>query len=215
MLTSIYNRKSVRAFLAMLSLMAYAAPTFAHHAMGGKTPETFDQGLLSGFAHPVIGLDHFAFLVVIALLAMILKSPARYLVPLSFVVATVAGTAVHLAAINLPMTETIIAASLLLGGGLLLLRKDLSGLLLSVMSALFGVFHGYAYGESIVGAESTPLLAYLIGFAIIQYVVMLGIVFGVAKFTQHSTTALQNKLRRAGGAMAVLIGGLFMALSFA
>ena len=215
MLTSTtFNHKSFRTFLALLSLMAYAGPTFAHHAMGGKTPETFDQGLISGFAHPVIGLDHFAFLVVIALLAIMLKSPARYLVPLSFVVATVAGTAVHLAEVNLPMTETIIAASLLLGGGLLLLCKDLSGLLLSAMSALFGVFHGYAYGESIVGAESTPLLAYLIGFAIIQYVVMLGIVFGATKFSKHSC-ALQNKLQRVGGALAVLIGGLFMALSFA
>ena len=214
MLTSILNNKPLRTLLSVFTLMAYAAPTFAHHAMGGKTPETFDQGLLSGIAHPVIGLDHLAFLVVIALLAVKLKSPARFLVPLAFVVATVAGTAVHLAAINLPMTETIIAASLLLGGGLLVLRKDLSGLLLTAMSALFGVFHGYAYGESIVGAESTPLLAYLIGFAIIQYVVMLGIAFGVMKFAKHSTL-VQDKLQRAGGAVAILIGSVFIALSFA
>ena len=28
----------------------------AHHPMGGATPETFTQGLLSGFGHPIIGI---------------------------------------------------------------------------------------------------------------------------------------------------------------
>jgi urease accessory protein len=30
------------------------------------------------------------------------------------------------------------------------------------------LFHGYAYGEAVVGADMTPLLAYLLGFASIQ-----------------------------------------------
>jgi urease accessory protein len=34
------------------------APAFAYHLMGGLTPATFGEGILSG--HPVIGLDHFA-----------------------------------------------------------------------------------------------------------------------------------------------------------
>jgi urease accessory protein len=142
-----------------------------------------------------------------------LKSPARYLVPMSFVVATLVGSVLHIAEANLPMTETIVAVSVLLGGGLLVLRKDLSGLLLSAMSALFGVFHGYAYGESIIGAESTPLLAYLIGFAIIQYAIIVGFVYGLSKFAIRFA-GLQEKAQRIGGTFALCIGGLFMALSF-
>lgn len=38
-----------------------AAP--AHHLMDGALPATPWQGLLSGLAHPVVGLDHLAALV--------------------------------------------------------------------------------------------------------------------------------------------------------
>lgn len=60
-------------------LLVVFAPVFAHHPMGGMTPQTFSQGLLSGLGHPIIGLDHFAFLVAAMLLASVLKGAARYL----------------------------------------------------------------------------------------------------------------------------------------
>ena len=44
--------------LALLPRIAWA-----HHFMGGGLPQTFTQGLLSGLGHPVIGLDHAAFIV--------------------------------------------------------------------------------------------------------------------------------------------------------
>ena len=59
-------RFSRSAILAVpFSLAAF--PAFAHHMMGGRTPSTFMEGLLSGLGHPVIGLDHFAFLVAIGI----------------------------------------------------------------------------------------------------------------------------------------------------
>jgi len=33
-------------------------------------------------------------------------------------------------------------------------------LVLTVLGAIAGLFHGYAYGESIIGAGMTPLFAY-------------------------------------------------------
>ena len=94
-------------------------------------------------------------------------------VPLAFVVGTVAGTLHHLGAADLPMTETVIALSVLLGGRPLCCdtarRRCFGGLF-----GVIGVFHGYAYGESIVGAESTPLLSYLAGFALIQFAIIVG-----------------------------------------
>ncbi len=38
--------------------------------------------------------------------------------------------------------------------------------------ALAGTAHGYAYGESIVGAEQTPFFAYLAGFTLVQLLVV-------------------------------------------
>ena len=40
-----------------------ALPALAHHPMGGTTPTTFMQGLLSGIGHPILGLDHLAALI--------------------------------------------------------------------------------------------------------------------------------------------------------
>src|SRR4051794_14567406 len=46
-----------------LALLAAAVPAHAHHFMGGALPQTWLEGLLSGLGHPVIGLDHAAFIV--------------------------------------------------------------------------------------------------------------------------------------------------------
>ncbi len=37
------------------------------------------------------------------------------------------------------------------------------------------IFHGYAYGESIYGAEPTPLAAYLAGLVTVQTALVLGV----------------------------------------
>jgi len=55
--------KHVRNGLAGLAVAAMTAtPAFAHHPLGGGTPETFVHGVLSGIGHPMLGIDHFAFL---------------------------------------------------------------------------------------------------------------------------------------------------------
>ncbi|NES66951.1 MAG: urease accessory protein UreJ, partial [Okeania sp. SIO2D1] len=45
--------------------------------------------------------------------------------------------------------------------------------LLSIFAAIAGIFHGYAYGEAIIGAEMTPLFAYLLGFTVVQLLIAL------------------------------------------
>src|SRR5262244_1869797 len=60
------GRRAVRplGFAATLAgALLLADPAFAHHLMGGRMPSTFVEGLLSGLGHPVIGIDHLAFLV--------------------------------------------------------------------------------------------------------------------------------------------------------
>jgi urease accessory protein len=64
-----------RTALALLILAATGGGAEAHHAMGGTTPQTLAQGLLSGLAHPVIGLDHLAFTLAAGLLAARLAPP--------------------------------------------------------------------------------------------------------------------------------------------
>lgn len=184
----------------------------AHHAMGGRTPETFMQGLFSGLAHPVIGMDHFAFLLVAALLAFTLRGVARYAVPLAFVMATLAGTVFHLGEGNIPYVETLVSLTVLVAGLFAYTRRSASALFLSSLFMVAGVFHGYAYGESIVGAENTPLLAYLVGFSLIQYAIILGGIRGLELIARYSH-AMQLLTSRLASGIALLSGGVFLTLS--
>ena len=56
-----------RCAFAAAALAASAGPAAAHHVMGGRTPATFTQGLLSGLGHPIIGVDHLAFVVAVGI----------------------------------------------------------------------------------------------------------------------------------------------------
>lgn len=156
----------------LASVLLAASPAFAHHAFGGKTPVNFFEGFLSGLAHPVIGFDHLAFVVAVGLLAV---SRKNILIPISFVVAALLGTGLHVASWDLPIREVVISASVLGFGVLLAVRNAVPVWALGTLAAIAGVFHGYAYGEAIVGAQMNPLLAYLLGFTAIQLAISLGV----------------------------------------
>src|SRR4051812_25893851 len=89
--------------------LAAATPAFAHHPMGGMTPTTFVQGLLSGFGHPVIGLDHLAALVGVGLVAS--RFARGLTLPAFWVVAMAVGVGLHLMSADLPYAEAFVALS--------------------------------------------------------------------------------------------------------
>lgn len=157
---------SLASVLAALSL---ADPALAHHAMGGGMPATLAQGLLSGAAHPVIGLDHFAAVVAVGCIASLHAAGVR--LAIGYVAAMMAGVAVHLMGASLPGAELWVAASVIALGLVLATHRDMGMLAAVAAFGAVGVLHGYALGESIYGAEPTPLVAYLAGLAIIQSVI--------------------------------------------
>jgi urease accessory protein len=143
-----------------------AAPAYAHHPLGGKLPSNFFEGFMSGLAHPIIGPDHFAFIVAVGLLAVLKRQ--GLLIPVAFVLAAMAGAGGHLAGLNLPGVELLVAGSIVIGGLLLTLKQTPKMPVVAGLMAIAGLFHGYAYGEAIFGAEMTPVVAYLAGFTLIQ-----------------------------------------------
>lgn len=158
--------------LAGLGSIVLTQPALAHHPMGGALPANLFQGLMSGLAHPILGPDHLAFIVAIGLLAAVTSLGG--LLPAAFVIAGLAGTGLHLAAVNLPLPEVLISASVLGSGLMLVMRQRPPLAVLATVAAIAGLFHGYAYGEAIIGAEMTPLAAYLTGFTLIQLAISLG-----------------------------------------
>jgi urease accessory protein len=152
--------------LALIAMSAGIAPASAHHVMGGATPATFAQGLLSGLGHPVIGLDHLAFLLAVGL--AVGASGLNLLMPAIFVGASAVGVALHVHGVTLPAAEIVVAGSVLIAGTMLARGAPFGSVAWTALFSFAGLFHGYALGESIFGAEATPLAAYLLGLIVIQ-----------------------------------------------
>jgi urease accessory protein len=165
------NRQFARLASGLILLVLGSAPAFAHHLMGGRTPASFTEGLLSGLGHPVIGLDHFAAVVAVGCLAAAHRvAPA---LAIGFVMAMMAGVALHLHGATVPGAEILVALSVIFLGVFMLRGRNIAASVAFVLFAVVGLIHGYALGESIYGAEPTPLYAYLLGLAVIQSAIAL------------------------------------------
>ncbi len=158
--------------LSGCGLLLFTPNALAHHPLDGRLPSNFFEGFMSGVAHPVIGVDHFVFVIAVGLISALMRQGV--MIPIAFVIAGLAGTGIHLQSLDLPAPEFFISASVLLFGVLLALKRHPNWRIVAGLAAVAGIFHGYAYGEAIVGADMTPMVAYLAGFTVIQLGVALG-----------------------------------------
>ena len=164
-------RTLARAAAALaLAMLAFAPDAVhAHHPMGGMMPTSAWHGFLSGLGHPIIGLDHLAYLAGITILAVAFGRP--FAVPAGFVAALIGGVLLHVAGVALPHAESLVTLSVVLVG--LMVALAARRLTMPVFAGLAGagVLHGFALGETVVGAEPTPILSYLLGLVDIQIAV--------------------------------------------
>lgn len=198
-----YNNKLLKTSLLLVCLLISAVAS-AHHPLGGAMPANFFEGLLSGFGHPIIGLDHFAFIIAAGLLAWKLGSPVRLV--LSFIVATAIGSLVISSGVNISITEPSVLASVAIVGVLLAANKTPGVTQIQIFYVVAGFFHGCAYGGAVIGAESTPIIAYLIGFSIIQATIALAAIKGIEWLSKNNQ---DSKL-----AMARLVGAAVFGIAF-
>ncbi|GAB4353995.1 MAG: HupE/UreJ family protein [Cyanophyceae cyanobacterium] len=195
--------------LAPVAVMLLALPALAHHPLGGRAIATGYEGFMSGLAHPIIGLDHLAFVVASGLVAV--RRPWGAVVPVAFAIAALAGTGLHLQAVDLPLLEGTIALSVLAMGILLAWPQRFKAgpgatVALAIAALIAGIFHGYAYGEAVVGVEMAPIAFYLAGFTAVQ----LAIALGVRTLANRLAPENATPLRYAGFAIAG-IGAAYLA----
>ncbi len=105
-------------------LMLCAGAAEAHHVMDGEMPATWWQGLLSGLGHPIIGVDHLAAIFGVGALAAAQGASARVMI--AFVVAMLAGAAIHAGKADIPAGEILVGVSLLAFAALLFARPRLA-----------------------------------------------------------------------------------------
>ena len=201
------RRLSIAAAAALL-----ASPALAHHPMGGAPMETVAQGLLSGIAHPVLGIDHLFFVAAVGVTAAF--TGRAMTAPIGHVAGMLGGCALVLGGVALPAVDLVIALSLLAAGAVLI-----SGRAMRLVPALalfggFGLFHGWAFGETIIGQEegmgAAVLAGYLIGLAATQWASAVGAGRAVTRIAR-SAEAIEPRL--AGAAVAGV--GAFLVLEAA
>lgn len=194
-----------RTLFVTTPLLLASAPASAHHVMGGRTPSTIVEGLISGLAHPVIGPDHLAFLLAVGVVVGV--GGLNLALPVVFVAAMAIGVMVHVNGIGLPDAEIIVALSVLLAGVLIAYGRALPVAIWGTLFAVAGLFHGYAFGESIFGAEAAPLGAYLLGLVAIQSAVIVGI----AMVARRMGSGISAWAPRLAGALVVAVGAIALA----
>jgi urease accessory protein len=192
--------------LALTALALFATPALAHHVMDGELPSTFMQGLLSGLGHPVIGLDHLAFVLALGIGAALLQGPL--VVIAAFVTMSIAGVLIHLAQLDIPMVEPLVSFSVLLAGLALIWSRSVAGSVWLGLAAIAGLLHGYAFGESIVGAERAVVGAYLLGLAVIMAAIALWVVWITRRIVGADGVASPSL--RIAGAIVGCIGAVLL-----
>lgn len=190
----------------MLSILLLPLPALGHHPLGGAAPMTWWDGLASGIGHPMLGIDHLAFLVAAGVLASLLRGGAALRVALGISAAAFLGTLLHLSGVALPAAPTVVALSTLVAGALLLVRVPAGAP--AALLPVAGFFHGHVFAETVIGSEPTPIIAYLVGLSVTQAALVLAATI-VARWL--AGRGLDRPTRRSVGALAACIGVLFLA----
>lgn len=195
-------------FLRLAALLALAPlPALAHHPMDGAVPSSAWEGFASGIGHPVIGLDHLAFLLAAGVLAATLNVRRGALAILAFVAGGFVGSLAHVAGIGFGPVEALVALSVVAAGGALLWR-GVPAAVVPAGFALAGLAHGHAFAEAVIGAEATPIVAYLAALALTQAAIGLAVMLVARRIGVDAA-----RLRLPAGAAATVAGLVFLVLA--
>jgi urease accessory protein len=153
------NRLTGSAALAAASLVLLAAgPAFAH------TEEGVAGGFISGFTHPIFGLDHLVAMVAVGLWGAQLGRPAIWILPIAFPAVMAIGGFLGVVGMPLPLVEVGIAASAVVLGLSVAFVMTPSLTVAGLIVAAFAIFHGHAHGMELPDAANP--LAYGVGFVL-------------------------------------------------
>ncbi|MBK8452891.1 MAG: HupE/UreJ family protein [Thiofilum sp.] len=188
--------------LVLLTLMLPSL-ALAHSGAGDGS------GFVSGFLHPLGGLDHVAAMVAVGILGAFMGKPAIWVLPITFPIVMAFGGVLGVLGVPVPGIEIGIAvSSIVLGIMIIMGTKPPLPIAITIVAA-FAIFHGYAHGAELPQAANP--LAYSAGFVISTGLLHLaGIAFGELIRMPHGV-----KIVRAAGGIIALAGGYFLMNVFA
>lgn len=144
--------------------MFESLPIFLAHTL------TDDAGVISGFLHPLFGLDHLLAMVAVGLVSAQIGKRAIWTVPLAFVVMMAIGALVGWTGEATRLIEIGIALSVVLLGVVMAFQSDkrrIPEIAALVIVGFFAIFHGYAHGAETPDEQTFIFfMAYILGFLI-------------------------------------------------
>jgi urease accessory protein len=156
-------------------------------------------GVMSGIAHPVLGLDHLLAMLAVGLWAAQQTGRARWALPLTFVATMLFGGLLGFTGLQLPLMETGIAGSVLALGLLVALAVRPPVAVATGLTALFALGHGVAHGLEL------PALASPWGYAA-GFVMATAALHGIGYVVARNLPQVAAPLVRIAGAASALAG---------
>ena len=121
-------------------------------------------GLISGFSHPISGLDHIVAMVAVGLWGAFLGGQAMWTLPVVFPVVMAFGGALGVLGVPIPGVETGIAVSGVVLGLMVAGAVKPPLWVAAVIVGVFAIFHGVAHGRELPQAANP--VTYAVGFVI-------------------------------------------------
>jgi urease accessory protein len=176
-------------------LMVFTPNTASAHSETGSV-----GGFLSGFGHPLTGLDHIVAMVAVGLWGAFLGGRAMWTLPVVFPVVMAFGGAMGVLGVPLPGVEAGIALSGVILGLMVAFAARPPLWVAAVIVGFFAIFHGHAHGSEL--PEAANPLTFAVGFVVSTGLLHLcGIAFGLLVKWPWGKIAI-----RVGGAMIALVG---------
>jgi urease accessory protein len=136
--------------LCSAALLALPATALAHASAEAGDGLAFLDGLL----HPLTGIDHALAMIAVGALAGVLGGRLRWLLPVAFLTAAMAGGWLGSLGYALPHLGAAVAASVAALGVMLLAGRRMPVRLALALIGAFGVLHGAAHGLELQAALS-------------------------------------------------------------
>jgi urease accessory protein len=195
---SFRSPRSAWRFAFILFLLLLPMTASAHTETGSA------GGFLSGFRHPITGLDHIVAMVAVGLWGAYLGAPAMWLLPVVFPVVMAFGGALGVLGVPVPMVETGIALSGIVLGLAVAFAAKPPLWIAAVAVGFFAIFHGYAHGREMPQAANA--MTYAVGFVLATGLLHLcGIAFGLLVRWPWGRIVV-----RSGGAAIACVGVAFL-----
>ncbi|ETX10665.1 protein hupE [Marinomonas ushuaiensis DSM 15871] len=183
------------ALIATIPTLAFAHPGHEHAS-----------GFMTGFMHPMLGLDHLLAMLAVGLWGASLGGRALWAVPTAFVATMLFGGGLVLSSIHVPFIEQGITLSVIMIGMLLVSATRLPVVASASIAGLFALFHGAAHGVEI--PLHTSGIEYGLGFATATLALhVVGLGFGTAM------VRLQTPILTRATGSAIALAGIFLAVA--